>query len=495
MGTFYVSGSLAPFVFGFQALILTELNDFDIFMNSSFPLPAGLKSETKTLSGWGRTNPVNCQVVKPHSVAQLQELVRGAPPRSLIARGLGRSYGDAAQLDGGTVVELPVFDGIVLDSDEGMITAGSGVSLDQILRVIIPKGFFLPVTPGTRNVTVGGAIAADVHGKNHHMDGSFGNFVKRLLLVDCNGDLQELQPSGNDLIENLELFWTTVGGMGLTGIIVEATFSLIPISSSLISVNTSRHKNLDSLMAAMLEADLKYRYSVAWVDSLDKKGRGVLTCGEHADITSLSKDQQIDPLFFDPKAIASAPRYFPSGLLNKLTVRAFNETWYRKAPKDRKGELQTISQFFHPLDEIINWNSIYGPLGFLQYQFAVPDEAAYLIPYTLNELRKVGAPSFLTVLKRFGQGNPSPLSFPIPGWTLAADVPASVSGLLEVLDQLDEEVAAVGGRIYLAKDSRQSAKVFQISYRTKEILRNNATIKHRNQKFDSDLLSRLGFHN
>jgi len=427
-------------------------------------LPEGLTAETKTLSGWGRTNPVTADVVQPNSVEQLQELIRGAPPKSLIARGLGRSYGDAAQLKDGTVIELPAFDQIKLNPASGTCTAGSGVSLDQILRVIVPAGFFLPVTPGTRNVTVGGAIAADVHGKNHHVDGSFGNHLQRLLLVDGNGDLRELTPSGRGSFDEAEFFWATVGGMGLTGVIVEATFSLIPITSSLISVDTTRYRDLESLMAAMVEADSKYRYSVAWVDSLDPKGRGVLTCGDHAPAEALPIDKQADPLFYDPKALASAPPFLPGGLLNKLTVRAFNEAWFRKAPKHRVGELQDIAPFFHPLDGVQDWNRIYGPAGFLQYQFAVPNEAAHLVPRTLEALRKVGAPSFLTVLKRFGHSNPAPLSFPMQGWTLAADVPAAVPGLLEVLDELDEEVAAVGGRLYLAKDSRQSAAMFMRSH-------------------------------
>ncbi len=463
-------------------------------MNTSFTFPAGLKTEKKILFGWGRTNPVNCHVVKPDSVEQLQELVRAAPSRSLIARGLGRSYGDAAQLDGGTVIELPTFDGIVLDSEAKLITTGSGVSFDQILRVIVPKGFFLPVTPGTRNVTVGGAIAADVHGKNHHVDGSFGSHVLRLKIVNGNGDLQELTPNGHSTDVNAELFWATIGGMGSTGIIVEATFSLISISSSLISVDTSRHQNIDSLMAAMVEADKKYRYSVAWVDSLDKSGRGVLTCGDHAAVSDLCKREKNNPFFYDPKALASAPRFFPNGLLNKLTVMAFNEAWYRKSPKDLKGELQTISRFFYPLDGISLWNRIYGPAGFLQYQFAVPDEAAYLVPRILEALRQVGAPSFLTVLKRFGKGNPSPLSFPIPGWTLAIDVPASVSGLYALLDGLDEEIADAGGRLYLAKDSRQSAKAFQRCYRTQNIFSDHAKINGCNKTFNSDLLDRIGIH-
>ena len=428
-------------------------------------LPAVLKAETRTLSGWGRTNPVSAQLVQPATLEQLQELVRGAPPRSLIARGLGRSYGDAAQLKDGTVIELPAFERIDLDPVSGTVTAGAGVSLDQILRVIVPAGFFLPVTPGTRNVTVGGAIAADVHGKNHHVDGSFGNHVQRLLLVDGTGTLRELTPSGRGNVDEAQFFWATVGGMGLTGVIVEATFSLIPITSSLISVDTTRYRDLESLMVAMVEADANYRYSVAWVDSLDPRGRGVVTCGDHAPVEQLSADQQADPLAYDPKALASAPPFLPGGLLNNWTVRAFNEAWYRKAPKQRGGELQAIAPFFHPLDGVQDWNRIYGPAGFLQYQFAVPNEAAHLVPRTLEALRQVEAPSFLTVLKRFGPSNPAPLSFPIPGWTLAADVPAAVPGLLRLLDQLDEEVAAAGGRLYLAKDSRQSKKMFHGSYK------------------------------
>ena len=456
-------------------------------------LPAGLTAETRTLSGWGRTNPVTAEVVQPGSVEQLQELIRGAPQSSLIARGLGRSYGDAAQLKDGTVIELPAFAHIDLDPASGTVTAGAGVSLDQILRVIVPAGFFLPVTPGTRNVTVGGAIAADVHGKNHHVDGSFGNHVQRLVLVDGTGTLRELTPSGRGSADEAEFFWATVGGMGLTGVIVEASFSLIPISSSLISVDNTRYRDLESLMAAMVEADSRYQYSVAWVDSLDPKGRGVLTCGDHAPVEALPANLQADPLHYDPKALASAPPFLPGGLLNKLTVRAFNEAWYRKAPKHRVGELQAIAPFFHPLDGVQDWNRIYGPAGFLQYQFAVPNEAAHLVPRTLEALRQVGAPSFLTVLKRFGPSNPAPLSFPIPGWTLAADVPAAIPGLLKVLNEIDMEIAAAGGRLYLAKDSRQKASIAAETYpRLDEWLTTCCTL-NKHGKFASSLGKRSLF--
>jgi len=454
-------------------------------------LPAGLTAEMRTLSGWGRTNPATSQVVHPTSIGQLQELMRDAPPRSLIARGLGRSYGDAAQLQGGTVIELPAFDRIDLDPANGTVTAGAGVSLDQILRVIVPLGFFLPVTPGTRNVTVGGAIAADVHGKNHHVDGSFGNHVQRLLLVDGRGSLRELTPTGCGSVDEARFFWATVGGMGLTGVIVEATFSLIPITSSLISVDTTRHRDLESLMAAMVRADSRYRYSVAWVDSLDPRGRGVLTCGDHAPADILPRAQQADPLHYDPKALASAPQFLPGGLLNRFTVRAFNEAWYRKAPKQREGELQAIAPFFHPLDGVQDWNRIYGSAGFLQYQCAVPDEAAHLVPRTLEVLRQVGAPSFLTVLKRFGSSNPAPLSFPIPGWTLAADVPAAVPGLYDALDRLDEEVTAAGGRIYLAKDSRQSSFTARRGLPGREAWNSVRQALDPRQILDSDLAARL----
>ena len=390
----------------------------------------------------------------------MQAAIREAGPRGVLARGLGRSYGDAAQSGGATVLNLQSMNSIAYDAEAGTITAGAGASLDAIMRAAVPQGAFVPVTPGTRMVTVGGAIGADVHGKNHHVDGTFGSHVKSLTLVDGSGEVHELTPDGR----TREHFWATVGGMGLTGAVTQATFDVIPVTSSLISVDTERVNDLDEVMSKMVEGDNKYRYTVAWIDTVSPSGRGVITSGDHAPLEQLNTKQKLEALAFDPKAIATAPSIIPGGLLNKITIRAFNEAWFRKAPKSRTDELQSIGAFFHPLDGVADWNRIYGPRGFLQYQFVVPDSAGYLIRTALDRLREVGAPSFLTVLKRFGAANPAPLSFPQAGWTLAADVPAGIDGLGAALDELDEHVANVGGRLYLAKDSRQSPQIFARTY-------------------------------
>ena len=442
------------------------------------------------LQGWGRYSASSARVHRPATIEEIRQRIAEASPAGLITRGLGRSYGDAAQCADAGVLDLAAFQVLDLDQASGILTAGAGASLDAILRTIVPAGFFLPVTPGTRNVTVGGAIAADVHGKNHHVDGSFGNHLIGLKLIDGQGTLLMLRPDDPDP-SGREAFWATVGGMGLTGVIVEASFRLIPISSALINVDTDRYRDLDGLMAAMVAADARYRYSVAWVDSLDPRGRGVLTCGDHAPAEQLAGVQRQDPLAYDPRALAGAPAFLPGGLLNTWTVRAFNETWYRKAPQHRQGELQAIAPYFHPLDGVKDWNRIYGPAGFLQYQFAVPDQASHMVAHTLKTLRKVGAPSFLTVLKRFGPSNPAPLSFPSAGWTLAADVPAAINGLLSALDGLDQEVAAAGGRLYLAKDSRQSAGMFQRTYPRLEEWRASRRRLDPRGVFGSDLSRRL----
>jgi decaprenylphospho-beta-D-ribofuranose 2-oxidase len=428
-------------------------------MTSVPPSPLTARPGERVLTGWGRTSPSAATVRLVESAAEVSARVREAGPRGVLARGLGRSYGDAAQSGGATVLDLSPMRGIDLDPASGVVTAGAGLSLDALMRVLVPAGFFVPVTPGTRIVTVGGAIAADVHGKNHHREGTFGAHVQRMTVVDGRGDVVALDPQAE-----ADRFWATVGGMGLTGVILDATFDLIPITSSLISVDTERGTDVDDVMDRMIARDEEYRYSVAWIDSVHPSGRGVLTRGDHVPAEWLSGRQAADPLAFAPKSLATAPPLIPGGLVNPLSMRAFNEAWFRKAPRHRVGELQSIGAFFHPLDIVQDWNRVYGPKGFLQYQFAVPDAAGHLVRTALRRLRDVGALSALTVLKRFGAANPGPLSFPQPGWTLAVDVPAGVDGLAGVLDELDAQVLAEGGRLYLAKDSRMSPATMAASY-------------------------------
>ena len=409
------------------------------------------------LSGWGRAMTSVANVVPAIHAEEIAQYVRSASERGVLARGLGRSYGDAAQSGGATVFDMTTFNNFALDPVAMTVTADAGASIDAILREIVPLGFFVPVTAGTRIITVGGAIAADIHGKNHHVDGSFGAHVRELTLIDGTGATRVLTPKDPE-------FWATVGGMGLTGVIVSATFSVIPIETAYISVDTERGKDLDDVMSRMVERDSDYKYSVAWIDSVATSGRGVLTRGDHATLDQCQREGISDPRDYDPKKIATAPGIVPSGLLNRWSVRAFNEAWYRKHPSHREGELQGIGGFFHPLDGVQEWNRIYGPKGFLQYQFQVPDSAGYLVELSLRKLREVGTLSFLTVLKRFGPGNEGMLSFPQPGWTLAVDVPAGVPALGRALDELDALVAAEGGRLYLAKDSRQSPSMFTRTY-------------------------------
>jgi decaprenylphospho-beta-D-ribofuranose 2-oxidase len=448
------------------------------------PLAAG--PDERLLTGWGRTSPSAATVRAVTSIDDVRDAVAVAGPRGVLARGLGRSYGDAAQSGGATVLDLSAMRGVDLDPSAATVTAGAGISLDALMKAIVPAGFFVPVTPGTRMVTVGGAIAADVHGKNHHRDGTFGAHVQRMTIVDGRGDISVL-----DQESAADRFWATVGGMGLTGVIVDASFDLIPITSSLISVDTERAADLDDVMDRMVARDEEYRYSVAWIDSVHPSGRGVITRGDHAPADWLSGRQAEDPLAFRPKSIASAPPIVPGGLVNPLSMRAFNEAWFRKAPRHRVGELQTIATFFHPLDIVQDWNRVYGPNGFLQYQFAVPDAGGHLVRVALQRLRDVGALSALTVLKRFGAANPGPLSFPQPGWTLAVDVPAGVDGLAAVLDELDERVLAEGGRLYLAKDSRMSPATMAASYPRLSEWQRVRDDMDPNGVFTSDLARRL----
>lgn len=440
---------------------------------------------TKSVSGWGRFRPSEVDEVTATDVGELARMP--LPATDTVARGLGRSYGDPAQRTGGTVVDTTFCRGITwLDRTHGVVRAEAGTTMGDLITVGVPLGWFVPVTPGTRNVTVGGAIAADIHGKNHHRDGSIGKHVRRIRMRLASDEIVTVSPT-----EEPELFWATVGGMGLTGIILDADLTLAPIESSMVRVETSRH-GLDGLMQTMRRSDADHRFSVAWVDLL-AGGRSVLTQGDFAPADELPR-HPAGPLRRPSMPVASLPPLPPMRFAVTPGVRLFNELWWRRSPVEPTTTLETITAFFHPLDALRNWNTVYGPGGFVQWQCVIPDDDQ---PATADDIVRelceaLGAlPSYLTVLKRFGPSNPAPLSFPRTGWTLAVDLPAT-DRVLADLPRLDQRVVDAGGRLYLAKDARMSRAVFEAGYpRLDEWKRVRRRVDPK-QRFRSDLSERLG---
>ncbi len=314
----------------------------------------------RKLTGWGRTSPSVAEVAEPADPADLAALLAAATPRGVIARGLGRSYNNAAQNGGGLVIMTTRMNRITaFDAEAGLVTCEAGVSLEQLMTAALPRGWFVPVSPGTRQVTVGGAIAADVHGKNHHVAGSFARHVPSFDLLTADGQVRRVTPGSEP-----ELFWAAAGGMGLTGIITAATVRLAKVETSRVRVDTVRTPDIDETMAYLSRTDDSYGYTVAWSDCLARGaslGRSVITSGDFATLSELPPKDRSDPFRFRPGSLVGAPPVFPSGLVNRHTVALMNEAWYRKAPRRRTGELQTIGTFFHPLDGVRNWNRVYGP--------------------------------------------------------------------------------------------------------------------------------------
>jgi len=441
------------------------------------------------LTGWGRTAPTAARLSPVHGEDDARAVLAGRTGRGLLARGLARSYGDAAQNAGGDVLDMTAADRVLdIDLATGEIEVEAGISLDRLMTLFVPMGFFVPVTAGTRYVTVGGAIAADIHGKNHHVAGSFAQHVAWLDLLLADGTVRRVGPD-----QDAELFWATAGGMGLTGVILRARVRMKPIESSQILVDTDRTPDLDSLLTLMTDSDHLYDYSVAWIDCVTRgarMGRSVLTRGRFAQRDELPARRQADPLRYGAAVRVSAPDLFPPRLLNLATVAAFNELWYRKSPKRKRDQLQSIPTFFHPLDGVGAWNRIYGPHGFVQYQFTVPFGQEAALRTALERISSSGHASFLAVLKRFGEGNPGLLSYPSPGWTLALDIPV-VPGLAGLLDGLDELVVGAGGRIYLAKDSRVRPELFEGMYAELGAFRAVRRLVDPDGVFTSDLARRL----
>jgi decaprenylphospho-beta-D-ribofuranose 2-oxidase len=452
-------------------------------------------SGTASLRGWGRTAPTTAQVLEPRSLDDVRAAVAAAGPRGIIARGLGRSYGDPAQNAGGTVLDMTGLATIhSIDADSGIAVVDGGVSLDTLMRRALPYGLWVPVLPGTRQVTIGGAIGADVHGKNHHSKGSFGNHVLSLDLVTADGALRTLTPDGPDA----ELFWATAGGMGLTGVIVRATVQLHRTESAYFVVDTDRTADLDELMGLLTDgSDDTYGYSAAWFDTTTtgaQLGRAVLTRGSLATLDQLPPKLRHDPLKFEAPQLLSFPDVFPNGLANRLTLRAFSELWYRKAPKRQRGSVQNITTFYQVLDLFGDWNRVYGSRGFLQYQFLVPFGEETTFRKVVEKIAQSPHASGLNVLKRFGEGNAAPLSFPQPGWTITVDFPIA-RGLHRLCDELDDLVLGAGGRLYLAKESRASAATIRRGYPRFEEWRKVRDAVDPTGVFTSDMARRLELTN
>ncbi|MFI2629970.1 FAD-binding protein [Streptomyces collinus] len=441
-----------------------------------------------TVTGWGRTAPTGAWLIRPRTYEEAAAAVRDCGARGGIPRGLGRAYGDAAQNAGGSVLDMTALDRVhAIDADGGTVLCDAGVSLHRLMEVLLPLGWFVPVTPGTRYVTVGGAIGADIHGKNHHVSGSFARHVLALELLTADGEIRTVIPG-------TPLFDATAGGMGLTGVILTATIRLQPVETSLMSVDTERATDLDDLMARLAATDHRYRYSVAWIDLLARgaaTGRAVLTRGDHAPLDALPARLRRDPLAFRTSRLPATPAILPEGLLSRTTVGLFNELWYRKAPRARTGRLQRISGFFHPLDGVPHWNRVYGRGGLVQYQFVVGHGREDALRRIVRRISERRCPSFLAVLKRFGEADPGWLSFPVPGWTLALDIPAGLPGLGAFLDELDEEVAAAGGRVYLAKDARLRPELLAAMYPRLDDFRELRAELDPRGVFVSDLARRL----
>ncbi|MGB0969482.1 MAG: FAD-binding protein [Mycobacterium sp.] len=429
-------------------------------------LSAEFPTTTKRLTGWGRTAPSVAQVLStpdPEVIVKAVEQVSEGHGRGVVARGLGRSYGDNAQNGGGLVIDMSAVNRIhSINTDDALVDVDAGVNLDQLMRAALPLGLWVPVLPGTRQVTIGGAIACDIHGKNHHSAGSFGNHVRSLDLLTADGKVRQLTPTGPEA----ELFWATVGGNGLTGIILRATIEMTPTESAYFIADGDVTVGLDETIAFHSDGtEDNYTYSSAWFDAMSappKLGRAVISRGSLATVDQLPKKLQREPLKFDAPQYFTAPDIFPSGLGNKPIFGAMTALWYRMG-KTYRGKAQNLTQFYHPLDMVGEWNRAYGSAGFSQYQFVVPTEAVDEFKRIMYDIQRSGHSSFLNVFKLFGPGNQAPLSFPIPGWNVCVDFQIE-PGLNELLNRLDSQVLEFGGRLYTAKDSRTTAETFHAMY-------------------------------
>jgi len=422
---------------------------------------APLAGAERSLCGWGRTTRSRSRVFQPRRAGDVPALLTSAVQDGcgVIARGAGRNYGDAAQNDGGAVLDMTGLSRVLaIDTERGLITAQAGATVAEMMTRLAAHGLTLPVVPGTRHVTLAGAIASDIHGKNHHHDGALARHVLAMTLCTPAGDVLELTPE-----VDRELFYATLGGMGLTGVVLQATIRAEPLASPWVAADVERTDGLEQTLE-LLGGNERHRYSVAWLDLLaagSKMGRGVVSRADPLPAGSATPPPRgrhgtlsAYPGVLQRRAAFEVPRGLPAAVLRPCAVRTFNELHWRATPRREHGRPLALVPYFFPLDVLGEWNRLYGPAGLVQYQFVIPrgEEAALARSFELIRIRRL--PVYLAVFKRFGAAFGGPLSFPIEGWTLAVDIPAAAPGLGSALDELDTVVAGSGGRVYLTKDVR-----------------------------------------
>lgn len=413
---------------------------------------------SETLSGWGRFPVLPCVTHEPRTPDDLTRAIGSGP---VIARGAGRAYGDSALQRRGVICMAALGNAVFLDTATGIATVEAGASFTDLLAVSLPQGWFPPVTPGTRFVTLGGALAADVHGKNHHVVGSFGDHVLWFDLAGPDGRTRRCDPDTTP-----ELFQATIGGMGLTGIVCRLALRMLPVETAWIRQETILAGNLEEAFDAF-EAAHGRTYSVAWIDALAggrSQGRSVLLCGEHAGVAELPAERRATPFDLPRRREIPVPWDMPGFLLNKWSGRALNTAYWTANGRKAGTTLVDYESYFYPLDSVLHWNRAYGRRGFVQYQCVLPVESSLTgIRQLLDATRASGEGAFLAVLKLMGENTRKGLSFPMKGYTLALDFPVTRS-LPALLDRLDAIVAAHDGRLYLAKDARMSSDTFRKGY-------------------------------
>ena len=424
----------------------------------------------RSLNGWGGTAPACCRVLCPRDVAEVAELVASGERigPGVIARGAGRSYGDAAQNDGGDVLDMTGLDRIVaIDAERGTVIAQAGATVAQLLARLACHGLTLPVVPGTRHVTLAGAIASDIHGKNHHRDGAIARHVLAIVLCTPANGLVEVAPDSDP-----ELFYATLGGMGLTGVIVEATLRAEPLVAPWVAADLDRTDGLEQTLDLMAGRERR-RYSVAWLDLLadgSKMGRAIVSRADplQAETRTPAVRGRRSAATAYPGALLRRPFEVPSGvpsrLLHRSAVRAFNALRWRAAPRRERGRPLAMVPYFFPLDGLGAWNRLYGREGLIQYQFVIPAGKEQALERCFELIRTRRLPVYLAVFKRFGAAFGGALSFPLEGWTVAVDLPAGAPGLERALTELDELVAGCGGRVYLSKDVRLQREHLEAMY-------------------------------